>query len=47
MKKLVHGQQQAGVDRIVLDGRTMAGGRYVYRLQAPGFSRSRKLLLLI
>jgi subtilisin family serine protease len=51
VRTLVSGAQTAGFKKVVWDGRNNGGqsvssGIYVYRLQAPGFVKSRKMMLL-
>lgn len=51
VRELVHTSQQAGIHRVSWDGRDnqgreVAGGVYLYQLQAGAFNQTRKLLLL-
>lgn len=43
---LVSGQQNPGEHRVVFDGANLPGGVYFFRLDAGGFSQTRKFLLL-
>jgi len=43
---LINEKQRAGEHRMVFDGRGLAGGVYLYRLQAGSFSDTRRLILL-
>lgn len=43
---LVDGVRPAGTHRVTFDASTLAGGVYVYRLQADGKVLSRKLTLV-
>ena len=44
--ELVHGLQEAGYHEVRFDGTNFASGVYFYRIQAGGFVKTRKLLLL-
>jgi hypothetical protein len=44
--KLVAEQRSAGIHKLNWDARGLASGVYLYRLEAGGFVKSRKLILL-
>jgi endoglucanase Acf2 len=44
--RLVDGYMEAGHHSVVFDGAGLSSGVYLYRMTAPAFSRSRKMLLL-
>jgi len=46
VRELVRGPQPAGVHAIQLNGHNLASGVYFYRMEATGFSQTRKLLIL-
>ncbi len=43
---LVHGRQSAGSYQFLFDASGLAGGMYIYRLQADGITLSRKMMLV-
>ena len=43
---LVNERKEAGVHEVMFDGSNLASGVYFYRIQAGGFTRARRLLLL-
>ena len=43
---LVDGLQTAGLHKVSFDGANLPSGVYIYRLETPNFSSSRKMLLL-
>ncbi len=44
--RLVNGPLPAGTHQVMFEGSRLASGVYFYRLQAPGFTRTRKMLLI-
>ncbi len=46
LKTLMRGPQSPGEYRIVFDGRGLASGVYLYRLQTPTFRETRRMVLL-
>ena len=44
--RLVNGKQDAGSYEVVFDASQLASGVYMYELQAPGYSSSKRMLLL-
>ncbi|MBA7621063.1 MAG: S8 family serine peptidase [Calditrichaeota bacterium] len=46
VKRLVDGEQPAGVHTVTFDSGGLASGIYFYRLQTAGFTRTRKMLIL-
>jgi len=46
VKRLVDGEQPAGVHTVTFDAGGLASGIYFYRLQTAGFTRTRKMLIL-
>lgn len=46
VRTLVTGMMVAGTHRVEFDAAGLPGGVYIYKLQAPGYTESRKMLLL-
>jgi hypothetical protein len=46
LQTLVDEYKQAGIHKITFDGSNLASGFYFYRLQAGGYSQSRRMVLL-
>ena len=46
VKTLVSGIEEAGYHTVLFDGRDLASGTYIYRLQLPNYTQTKKMLLL-
>ena len=46
MVKLVHGYKDAGYHTVEFDGRNLASGVYIYKIEADNFTQSKKMILV-
>jgi len=46
VSELVNGNVKAGIHRVNFDGKDLVSGQYFYRIETPGFSKIRKMLLI-
>ncbi len=46
VSELVNGNVKVGIHKVNFDGNSLVSGQYFYRIETPGFSRIRKMLLI-
>lgn len=46
VSELVNGNVKAGIYKVDFDGKDLVSGQYFYRIETPGFSKIRKMLLI-